>query len=42
MTEKKPPQYASWTHGKLPLPEDSRGALPATRERAKPVTAPSA
>jgi 3-methyl-2-oxobutanoate hydroxymethyltransferase len=21
MTEKKPPQYASWTHGKLPLPE---------------------
>ena len=21
MTDKKPPQYASWTHGKLPLPE---------------------
>ena len=21
MTEKKPPSYASWTHGKLPLPE---------------------
>ncbi len=21
MSEKKPPQYASWTHGKLPLPE---------------------
>jgi len=21
VTEKKPPQYASWTHGKLPLPE---------------------
>jgi 3-methyl-2-oxobutanoate hydroxymethyltransferase len=23
MTEKKPPSYASWTHGKLPLPEIS-------------------
>ena len=37
MTDKKPPQYASWTHGKLPLPE--LGEMKRRDQRIVMVTA---
>ena len=37
MTDKKPPQYASWTHGKLPLPE--LGEMKRRGQRIVMVTA---
>jgi 3-methyl-2-oxobutanoate hydroxymethyltransferase len=37
MTDKKPPQYASWTHGKLPLPE--LGEMKRRSQRIVMVTA---